>query len=171
VRFPYAVTPQNDDERFMFEALKQAWLAYEKEEVPVGAVMVYEGQVIARGHNQVEMLQDATAHAEMLCITAAENYFENWRLKGATLYSTLEPCAMCAGACFLSRVDKIVWAAPDIRHGACGSWVNLFSSQHPTHNPQIISGVLEEIAASLMRRFFVEQREKKEQKIQRELLN
>jgi len=145
----------------MLEALKQAWIAYEKEEVPVGAVIVYEGQVVARGHNQVEMLKDATAHAEMLCITAAESYFENWRLSGSTLYTTLEPCVMCAGASILSRVGKIVWGAPDVRHGAGGSWVNLFTQKHPIHNIEIISKVLENESAALMRKFFVEQREKK----------
>lgn len=161
MRFPFTVYPQNEHERFMLEALKQAWIAYEKEEVPVGAVIVYEGQVVARGHNQVEMLKDATAHAEMLCITAAESYFENWRLSGSTLYTTLEPCVMCAGASILSRVGKIVWGAPDVRHGAGGSWVNLFTQKHPIHNIEIISKVLENESAALMRKFFVEQREKK----------
>src|SRR5574338_1269803 len=110
-----------DDERFMREAIKQALIAFEHNEVPVGAVIVKKGQIIARGYNQVELLRDATAHAEMLAITSAESALENWRLTGATLYCTLEPCAMCAGAALLSRLDAIVWGAPDIRHGANGS--------------------------------------------------
>lgn len=158
--FPFAITPQNDDEKFMIEALKEAWKAYQKEEVPIGAVLVLEGKIIARGHNQVEMLHDATAHAEMLCITAGENALENWRLKDTTLYSTVEPCSMCAGAMFLTRIQRLVWGTTDNRHGANGSWVDLFKDKHPIHTIDVTQGVLAEPAAQLMRQFFQEQRTK-----------
>lgn len=157
--FPYSIVPRNDDERFMLEALKEAWKAFQKEEVPVGAVLVQHGRVIARGYNQVEMLNDATAHAEMLCITAGEAACENWRLTETTLYCTIEPCSMCAGAMLLSRVPKLVWGAPDLRHGAHGSWVDLFSKTHPTHAIAVEKGVLGELCAALMRDFFQKRRE------------
>jgi tRNA(adenine34) deaminase len=158
--FPFSIQPQNDDEKFMLEALKEAWKAYQKEEVPVGAVLVHQGRVIARGHNQVEMLRDATAHAEMLCITAGEAALENWRLLETTLYCTVEPCSMCAGAMLLSRVPQLVWGAPDIRHGANGSWVDLFSKQHPMHTISIRKGVFQEYSAMLLKEFFQKRREK-----------
>lgn len=157
--FPFTISPQNDDERFMLEALKQAWKAYQAEEVPVGAVLVHQGKIIARGYNQVEMLKDATAHAEMLCITAGESAMENWRLAETTLYTTIEPCCMCAGAMFLSRIPKIVWGAPDLRHGANGSWINVFENKHPMHTIEIQRGVLQETCAALMKDFFMKRRE------------
>ena len=156
--FPFVIVPTNDDERFMLEALKEAWKAFQKEEVPVGAVLVQDGRVIARGHNQVEMLNDATAHAEMLCITAGEVACENWRLANTTLYCTMEPCSMCAGAMLLARVPKLVWGAPDLRHGANGSWVDLFAKPHPTHAVTIQNGVLGSFCAALMRDFFQKRR-------------
>jgi tRNA(adenine34) deaminase len=159
--FPFAIQPQNDDEKFMLEALKEAWKAYQKDEVPVGAVLVFEGKVIARGYNQVELLNDATAHAEMLCITSGASAMENWRLSETTLYCTMEPCSMCAGAMFLSRVRKLVWGAPDLRHGANGSWVDLFAKEHPIHNVEVLGGVLGTYAAEMMRQFFREKREEK----------
>ena len=158
--FPFQIQPENDDERFMLEALKEAWKAYKSKEVPVGAVLVKEGRIIARGFNQMEMLNDATAHAEMLCITAGEAALENWRLLETTLYSTIEPCSMCAGAMLLSRVKRLVWGAPDIRHGANGSWVDLFAMDHPTHKIEIQKGVLKEPCAVLIRDFFKKRREK-----------
>lgn len=158
MHFPFAITPSNDDERFMLEALKEAYKAYKADEVPVGAVLVHEGKIIARGHNQVEMLKDATAHAEMLCITAGEAALENWRLSGTTLYATMEPCSMCAGAMFLSRVTNLVWGAPDIRHGANGSFINLFDKPHPTHSINVKGGVFGEYSATLLRDFFEKRR-------------
>lgn len=145
----------------MLEALKEAWKAFKAEEVPVGAVLVKGGQVIARGHNQVEILQDATAHAEMLCITAGEAACENWRLADTTLYCTVEPCSMCAGAMLLARVPVLVWGTADIRHGANGSWVNLFEAAHPTHAVQVRKGVLNEYCSQLMKDFFQIQRKRK----------
>ncbi|MCH9633921.1 MAG: tRNA-specific adenosine deaminase [Chlamydiae bacterium] len=152
--------PQDDDERFMKEALKEAQKAYEQKEVPVGAVLVQNGLVIARGHNQTELLNDATAHAEILALAAGSAHLENWRLKGTTLYCTLEPCTMCAGAMLLSRIDRLVWGAPDIRHGAAGSWINVFETKHPTHKIELKEGVLKEQAAALMQDFFSTRREK-----------
>lgn len=158
--FPFAISPQNDDERFMLEALRQAWKAFQADEVPVGAVLVQDGRIIAKGYNQVEMLNDATAHAEMLCLTAAEAAVENWRLAGTTLYCTMEPCSMCAGAMLLTRVPTLVWGAPDLRHGANGSWVDLFEKEHPTHTIAIRKGILSDYCAQLMKDFFQIQRKK-----------
>ena len=149
---------QDLDEKFMNEALNQARLAYEKGEVPVGAVLVVDQKIIAKAHNQVELLQDATAHAEMLCLSASSAETTNWRLSDATFYCTLEPCCMCAGALILSRVKRLVWGAPDLRHGANGSWVNLFSQKHPIHNFEITTHVLSEVAADLMQSFFAKRR-------------
>lgn len=142
----------------MREALKEAKKAYEADEVPVGAVLVYENRVIARGFNQVEKLQDATAHAEMICLTAGASALANWRLTGATLYCTLEPCPMCAGALLASRCSRLVWGAPDVRLGANGSWIDLFASKHPMHTLEITPRLLEEEAALLMKSFFQRKR-------------
>ena len=149
-----------DDAVFMREALKEAKKAYEKDEVPVGAVLVHKNKVIARGHNQVELLQDATAHAEMICLSAAAEAMGNWRLSETTLYCTLEPCCMCAGALFTARVKRLVWGAPDLRVGANGSWIDLFSHKHPIHALEVTSRVLEAESADLMRTFFQKQRKK-----------
>lgn len=143
----------------MLEALKEAKKAFQAEEVPVGAVLVKKGQIIARGYNQVEMLNDATAHAEMLCLTAGEAVLENWRLADTVLYCTLEPCAMCAGAMFLTRISRLVWGAPDLRHGANGSLFNLFDKKHPIHSIEVTGRILEEPCASLLREFFKKRRE------------
>jgi tRNA(adenine34) deaminase len=146
------------DVYFMKEALKEAKKAFDHDEVPVGAVLVVRHKIIARGHNQVELLQDATAHAEMICMTSGAAALNNWRLLDATLYCTLEPCCMCAGGLFVSRVKRLVWAAPDIRVGANGSWIDLFTSNHPIHKIEVTSGILQEEAADLMRVFFAKKR-------------
>ncbi len=142
----------------MNEAFKEALKAYKTDEVPIGAVLVHEERVIARGHNQVELLSDATAHAEMLCITAGESVLENWRLIDTRLYCTLEPCIMCAGAILLSRVGTLIWGAPDIRHGANGSWIDVFLHKHPTHSLEIRSGVMQQKITALMKEFFQKKR-------------
>jgi tRNA(adenine34) deaminase len=147
-----------NDQFFMREALKEAEKAFEADEVPVGAVLVHENRVIARGHNQVELLQDATAHAEMICLTAGAAVLGNWRLANTTLYCTLEPCPMCAGALLASRVERLVWAAPDLRLGANGSWIDLFAQKHPMHSIEITGRVLEEESAHLMVSFFQSKR-------------
>ncbi len=162
--FPFAIHPESDDERFMVEALKQAWKAFEAREVPVGAVLVRDGRIIARGYNQVEMLNDATAHAEMLCLSAGAGAMDQWRLTEATLYCTVEPCSMCAGAMLLTRIKRLVWGAPDLRHGANGSWVDLFAKKHPTHTLEIQCGVLGELAAMLLKQFFEQRRSENREK-------
>lgn len=159
--FPFPIQPADEDEKMMLEALKQAWKAFQADEVPIGAVLVKSGRIIAKGYNQVELLKDATAHAEMLCLTAGANSLENWRLIDTTLYCTIEPCAMCAGAMFLSRISRLVWGAPDIRHGANGSWVDLFTKDHPMHTIEVQKAVLEPYCAQLMRDFFNLRRSKK----------
>jgi tRNA(adenine34) deaminase len=159
VKFPFEIAPQSVDEAFMLEALKEAWKAYTAEEVPVGAVLVKKGKVIAKGYNQVELLKDATAHAEMLCLSAGESAVDNWRLLDTTLYCTLEPCLMCAGAMHLTRIAKLVYGAPDLRHGVGGSWINLFSHKHPIHVFEVQGGLLASASAELMRMFFQKRRE------------
>ena len=143
---------------FMLEALKEAKKAYDADEVPIGAVLVFDNKIIARGYNQVETLKDSTAHAEMICLTSGSSYMNNWRLINTTLYCTLEPCIMCAGAIIGARVKKLVWSARDIRVGANGSFVDIFKKRHPIHNIDIETGVLEELSADLMRKFFKEKR-------------
>jgi tRNA(adenine34) deaminase len=153
-RFPPRADLSCEDERFMYQALIEAWKAFDKEEVPVGAVVVCQGQIIGRGHNQVELLQDATAHAEMLAIGAAAQALSNWRLEDCTLYSTLEPCMMCAGALFVSRVCRVIYGAKDHRHGAHGSLCNLFALPHPMHTIEVQGSVLQSWCAHPMQQFF-----------------
>src|SRR5579871_859934 len=141
----------DNDQYFMREALIEAQKAYEKKEVPVGAVLVVHSEVIARTHNLVEALRDATAHAELLCLKKGSEILSNWRLLDATLYCTLEPCPMCAGAMIHSRLKHLVWGAPDLRCGAHGSWVNLLDIEHPIHRLDTTTGILKEECAELMR--------------------
>lgn len=148
-----------DDQEYMRLALSEAQAAFAKAEVPVGAVLVYEGEVIARAHNLVESRRDPTAHAEMLCLKSGAEILGNWRLLNATLYCTLEPCPMCAGAMIHSRLKRLVWGAPDFRCGANGSWVNILDAGHPIHQPLVTSGVLKDESAELMRSFFKQRRE------------
>ncbi|MBB63628.1 MAG: tRNA-specific adenosine deaminase [Waddliaceae bacterium] len=160
--FPFQIITNNDDDKFMLEALKEAWKTFKNNEVPVGAVLVRENKIIARGHNQVEMLKDATAHAEMLCLTAGSAALDSWRLSKTTLYCTMEPCSMCAGAMLLSRIDTLVYGAPDIRHGANGSWVDLFAQKHPTHEISIRRGILGDESSFLLKEFFKKRRMEKQ---------
>lgn len=146
------------DESFMREALREAEIAYGKNEVPIGAVLVHEGKVIARAHNLVESRKDAAAHAEILCLQEGAKVLDNWRLLQTTLYCTLEPCPMCAGAMIHSRISRLVWGAPDLRCGAHGSWVDLFRLKHPIHQVSAEGGVLAVAAAELMRAFFQKRR-------------
>ncbi len=149
-----------DDAYFMREALKEAKKAYREGEVPVGAVLVLNHKIIARAHNQVELLKDATAHAEMISIGSGAQALDNWRLLDTTLYCSIEPCMMCAGAMFLSRIGRLVWGAPDIRHGANGSLIDLFSIKHPMHHIEVTKNILAEESAALMQDFFREQRKR-----------
>lgn len=135
-------------------AMDEALLAAEAEEVPVGAVVVGGGRVLGRGHNRTEALQDPTAHAEMLAITAAANTLESWRLEGVTLYVTLEPCLMCSGAIFLARVARLVYAAPDPKRGVLGSVLDVSGNEALNHHTEIDRGPLGEESAALLRTFF-----------------
>lgn len=159
--FSSAVEKSEKDLVFMKEALRQAQIAYEMGEVPVGCVLVHDQKIIAKGYNQVELLKDATAHAEMICLTSASEHLEDWRLENTTLYCSLEPCLMCAGAMFAARVNRVVWAAKDLRVGANGSWIDVFSKNHPIHTIEISQGPLEEEAAELMYSFFQKVRNEK----------
>ena len=152
---------EHEPVEMMRQALVEAEAAFHKGEVPVGAIVVQNGHIIARAHNQVEGLKDPSAHAELIAIRLATQVLGDWRLIGATLYTTLEPCLMCAGAFFLARISRVIWGAPDLRHGAHGSYLNVFEAAHPTHRIQIEGGVLAEEAAALMRAFFKIQRERK----------
>jgi tRNA(adenine34) deaminase len=146
------------DHYFMGEALRQATKAYEAEEVPVGAVVVRNGRIIARASNQVELLKDATAHAEMLVITQAEEAVGDWRLNDCTLYVTKEPCPMCAGAIVHVRFARVVFGASDPKAGAAGSAMNLLQFPTLNHKCAITSGVREPECRSLLQSFFATQR-------------
>ena len=146
------------DEHFMRAALAEARLAEEDDEIPVGAVVVHEGRIIGRGHNQKERLGDPTAHAEMLAITAATAARGDWRLTGCTLYVTLEPCAMCAGAMVLARLDRLVFGAADPKTGACGSVYQLVADPASNHQVAVTRGILEFDCTDILQRFFAHQR-------------
>jgi tRNA(adenine34) deaminase len=149
------------DHFFMGEALRQAARAYEAEETPIGAVIVRQGRIIARAFNQVELLHDATAHAEMLAMTQAEEVVGDWRLNDCTLYVTKEPCPMCAGAAVHVRLERVVFGAPDPKGGAAGGAMNLLQFPTLNHKCQITGGVRLEECRLLLRTFFAEQRAKK----------
>jgi tRNA(adenine34) deaminase len=147
---------------FMGEALRQAARAFAAEEVPVGAVIVREGRIIARACNQVELLKDATAHAEMLALTQAQEAVGDWRLTDCVLYVTKEPCAMCAGAIVHTRLALVVYGASDLKAGAAGGALNLLQFPTFNHRCDISAGVRAEECRTLLREFFAQQREKKE---------
>jgi tRNA(adenine34) deaminase len=150
----------HSDDYFMGEALRQAARAYELGEVPVGAVVVQGGKIIARAFNQVEMLKDATAHAEMLALTQAESARGDWRLTDCALYATKEPCPMCAGAVVHTRLARVIFGASDPRAGAAGSVLNLLQFPTLNHRCVITGGVRAAQCGALLRDFFLEQRKK-----------
>ena len=166
---PYRAASPMDDEPiidlqsdafFMGQALREAAKAYEREEVPVGAVVVREGRVISRGYNQVETLKDATAHAEMLALTSAENSVGDWRLTDCDLYVTKEPCPMCAGAIVHCRIRRVIFGCPSPKDGACGGgFVNILQQPTLNHSCEITHGVLGEDCALFLQTFFREARE------------
>ena len=139
-------------------ALKQAEIAAEKDEVPIGAVIVHENKIIAKAHNQVETLKDPTAHAEMIAITQAAGSLSMKWLHDCVLYVTLEPCSMCAGALVLSRIKRICFAASDPKAGACGSVVNIVQNHRLNHQVEIAKNILNEESASLLAGFFKKKR-------------
>ena len=147
------------DNIFMSEALKEAQKAFDSDEVPVGVVIIYEGKIIARAHNQIKLLKDPTAHAEMIAITQAAAYLASERLINTTMYATIEPCSMCAGALVLARVKRLVYGAGDPRTGACGSVFNVTNSKRLNHRIKVTKGVLEKDCAGLLKEFFKNKRE------------
>jgi tRNA(adenine34) deaminase len=147
-----------NDQYFMREALRQAQKACEAGEVPVGAVVVLAGKIIGRAYNQVELLKDATAHAEMLALTQAEAAVGDWRLTGCDLYVTKEPCAMCAGALVHTRIQRVIFGCADSAAGAAGSVVNLLQMPGFNHRCEIASGVLQDECAAILQDFFRERR-------------
>ena len=148
----------HSDDYFMGEALRQAAKAYEREEVPVGAVIVRAGRIIARAYNQVEILKDATAHAEMLALTQAEHSVGDWRLTDCTLYVTKEPCPMCAGAVVHTRLARVVFGAGDPKGGAAGGAMNLLQFPTLNHRCEITGSVRAEECRQLLKTFFAQQR-------------
>ena len=146
------------DETFMQEALRLATKARAAEEVPVGAVVVREGKIISRAYNQVELLKDATAHAEMLALTAAEAAVGDWRLTDCDLYVTKEPCPMCAGAIVHTRIRRVIFGCADIRAGAAGTVMNLLQHNALNHRCLITSAVLDTECAALLQDFFRKKR-------------
>jgi tRNA(adenine34) deaminase len=146
-------------ERWLREALKEARLAGDKGEVPVGAVVVRDGEIIGRGHNQVESLRDPTAHAEVVAIGAAGGRGPSWRLADATLYVTLEPCTMCSGAILLSRVGRLVFGASDPRAGGIVSTARLLDGNPYKHRVEVVGGILSAECGALLSDFFAGRRE------------
>ncbi len=157
-------TERPEDRIWMQEALAEARRAAEIGEVPIGAVIVREGEsgdeIVGRGHNRREIDRDPLAHAEILAIRQAAERIGGWRLTGCTMYVTLEPCAMCAGALVNSRVERLVWAAPDPKAGWCGTLGNLVQDPRLNHRLQMTAGVLEEDSAALLRGFFASLRKR-----------
>ena len=148
----------SDIERWMRQALGEAEQAAEEGEVPVGCVIVAEGRIIGRGHNRVEALQDPTAHAEMLALTAATSTIGSWRLEGAEVYVTVEPCLMCVGALLLARVETIFFGPHEPKFGACGSIIDAPAVSGWNHKLRVVGGILAEESASLLRGFFRKKR-------------
>lgn len=146
------------DEEYMREALVEARKAYDMGEIPIGAVLVHEGKIISRHHNRREIEHDATAHAEVLVIREANALLERWRLTGCTLYVTIEPCPMCAGAIINSRIDRVVYGSSDYKGGAVESLFNVLSHPNLNHEPQVLAGVLQDECSQMMKDFFKERR-------------
>ncbi len=159
--FPWGLQPGGEfavHEHFMRQALAEAFAARDEQEVPVGAVVVHQGRVIAAAHNQRETLNDPTAHAEMIAITQAAEFFQSWRLLDCTLYVTLEPCPMCAGAIVQARVPRVVYGATDQKAGACHTLFQLTSDPRLNHQATVQGGVLEFDCREILQSFFRAQR-------------
>ena len=147
-----------DDKKFMKIALEEAKTAGAMGEIPIGAVLVVSGEIIAKGHNMRETWQDATAHAEVVVIQAACKKLKRWRLTEATLYVTIEPCPMCAGAIIMSRIDRLVYGAPDSRAGACESLFNVVNNPALNHQVKVTAGKLEQDCGKIVKNFMQEKR-------------
>lgn len=154
-------SPRPDDAVFMEEALALARKAAELGEVPVGAVVVRDGRIIGRGYNRRETWNDPTAHAEMIAIRQASVRTGAWRLTGATMYVTIEPCPMCAGALVLARIDRLVYGAADPKTGATGTLYNIVQDPRLNHRMDVVAGVLEDECRDVMQRFFRERRRRR----------
>jgi len=148
------------DEVFMEEALKEAYKAYEINEVPIGAVIVRKGEIVGRGFNQKETLKDATLHSEITAIKDACKNLGGWRLPGCTMYVTLEPCPMCSGAIVNSRIERLVIGARDLKTGACGSVLDITNNKKLNHQPEVKFGVLEKECTGILQDFFIKLRKK-----------
>lgn len=146
--------------RFMYAALQEAEHAFEEDEVPVGAVVVHKNRIIGRGYNQVEKLNDATAHAEMIALTSASNHLKSWRLNECSIYVTFEPCIMCTGALLSSRIENLYYATSDTKFGACGSVHNLAENSKTNHTIKVFSGILAKESEDLLKSFFAKKRVK-----------
>lgn len=146
------------DERYMRAAIAAAAVAEENGDVPIGAVIVHENQIIGRAYNQREQLKDPTAHAEIIALTQAAAFLESWRLHGCTMYVTLEPCAMCAGALVLGRLDRLVYGCDDPKTGACGSLYNIVRDERLNHRLELTTGVLADECGRLLQDFFKKRR-------------
>jgi tRNA(adenine34) deaminase len=146
------------DEHYMLEAIKAAQIAEENGDVPIGAVIVYENQIIGRAYNQREQLNDPTAHAEIIALTQAAAFIESWRLHGCTIYVTLEPCTMCAGALVLGRLDRLVYGCDDPKTGAVKSLYNIVQDERLNHRLEVTSGVLAEKCSEQLQAFFQRRR-------------
>ncbi|MFH1578290.1 MAG: tRNA adenosine(34) deaminase TadA [Candidatus Omnitrophota bacterium] len=148
------------DEIYMSEALKEAAKAIEEDEVPVGCVIVRDRKIIARGYNQIERLKDPTAHAEMIAITSAANYIGSKWLSKVSVYVTIEPCSMCAGAFVLARIGRLIYGADDPKTGACGSVVNIINNKGLNHRIKVEKGILEKECSLILKEFFKKKRKK-----------
>jgi tRNA(adenine34) deaminase len=151
------LTPQKD-EYFMRAAIREAQAAEEDGDVPIGCVIAHGGIIIAKAHNQREQLTDPTAHAEMIAITQAAEHLQSWRLHGCTIYVTLEPCSMCAGAMVLGRIDRLVYGCRDPKTGACGSLYNIVQDERLNHRIEVTEGVLEQDCSAMLSDFFARRR-------------
>nr|PZN01802.1 MAG: tRNA adenosine(34) deaminase TadA [Pseudomonadota bacterium] len=157
-------TSPQDDERYMREALALAHEAWRAGEVPVGAVVVHEGEIVGRGYNAPISRSDPTGHAEIMALRDAARRLQNYRLTGCVLYVTLEPCAMCAGAIMHARLARVVYGARDPKTGACGSVVDLFAERQLNHHAEVTGGVLAEECGALLSAFFEERRRMQKEK-------
>lgn len=151
-------TDNEQDEQYMLEAIKAAEIAEENGDVPIGAVIVYENQIIGRAYNQREQLADPTAHAEIIALTQAAAFLESWRLNDCTMYVTLEPCPMCAGALVNSRIDRLVYGCSDPKTGACKTLYNIVQDERLNHRLEVTSGVLQEQCRKQLQEFFAKRR-------------
>ncbi len=147
-----------DDQRYMKMAIEQAGIAEENGDVPIGAVIVYKNQITAKAYNQMQQLNDPTAHAEIIALTQAAAFMESWRLNGCTIYVTLEPCPMCAGALVLSRMNRLVYGCDDPKTGACKSLYNIVQDERLNHRLEVTSGVLADECSKLLQDFFQKRR-------------